>query len=148
MTRLSISGYILFVLGVPIVWKSKGQATVALLSAEVEYYTLSEAAKEVKFVVQLLETMGIRVEKPVIVHVDNMIYMAENKVISSRMKHIDIRRHFIQECVVDGVLKIQFVWLENNTVNIFTKNTSNHTHHSHADQLVINQPKGRVSDKS
>ena len=53
-SRKSVSGFILYLMGAPIVWKSKGQTTVALSSAEAEYYALTEAAKEVKFIVQLL----------------------------------------------------------------------------------------------
>ena len=142
VSRLSISGYILYVLGVPIIWRSKGQSSVALSSAEAEYYALSEAAKEIKFIAQLLETMGIKVQQPIIVHVDNMgaIYMSENEVISSRTKHIDIRRHFIRECIVDGLVKIQFVRSENNTADIFTKNTSSSLHNKHTRDLVISKP--------
>jgi hypothetical protein len=48
----SFTGYIMFLCGVPIVWKSKLQKTVSLSSTETEYYAVSEAAKEVKFIVQ------------------------------------------------------------------------------------------------
>ena len=43
---LSISSYVLFVLGMSIIWKHKGQSSVALFSAEAEYYALSEATKK------------------------------------------------------------------------------------------------------
>ena len=41
-TRQSVSGYVLFLMNVPILWKSKGQNTLALSSSEAEYYALSE----------------------------------------------------------------------------------------------------------
>ena len=50
-SRRSVSGYIMYLLGVPILWKSKIQRTVALSSTEAEYYALSEAAKEIKFLI-------------------------------------------------------------------------------------------------
>ena len=95
--RKSTSGYILYLMDAPIVWKSKGQTSVALSSAEAEYYAITEAAKEIKFVIQLLKSMGFEVETPVTVFVDNIgaIYMTENEVSSNRTKHIDIRYHFI-----------------------------------------------------
>jgi hypothetical protein len=40
---------------------------VALSSTEVELYALSEAAKEIKFIVQVLISMGIPVKLPVVV---------------------------------------------------------------------------------
>lgn len=44
-----------------ILWKSKEQSTIALFSAEAEYYTLTESAKEIKFIVQLFQSMNMAV---------------------------------------------------------------------------------------
>ena len=92
-TRISVTGYILFFMGVPIIWKSKSQKSITLSSSEAEYVALSEAAKEIKFVYQLLLSIGIQVKLPIIVRVDNVgaIFMSENTSTSGRMKHIDIR---------------------------------------------------------
>jgi hypothetical protein len=40
--RRSIIGYIIYLHGVPIAWKSKQQGGVTLSSSEAEYYALSE----------------------------------------------------------------------------------------------------------
>ena len=44
-TRISVTGFIIFLMGVPIHWGSKGQRSVAISSSEAEFYALSEAAK-------------------------------------------------------------------------------------------------------
>ena len=54
-------------MGVPISWKSHAQRSVTLLSSEAEFVALSEAAKEIKFIVQVLLSIGIEVEMPMIV---------------------------------------------------------------------------------
>ena len=54
VSRRSMSGFILYVLGVPVSWQSKSQKSVSLSSSEVEYIALSEAVKEVMFVIQIL----------------------------------------------------------------------------------------------
>ena len=64
--RMSITGFIIFVHGVPITWKSRQQKSLAMSNSEAEYYALTEAAKEVKFVVQILITMGVNVILPII----------------------------------------------------------------------------------
>mmetsp|Transcript_11623 Transcript_11623/g.16576 ORF Transcript_11623/g.16576 Transcript_11623/m.16576 type:complete len:154 (-) Transcript_11623:47-508(-) len=76
--RISIAGFILYVLGVPVSWRSKGERSVALSSTEAEYVALSEAVKEIIFVYQILVSMGIKVEHPIIVRVDNIgaIYLS------------------------------------------------------------------------
>ena len=50
----SISGFILYVLGVLISWQFQSQKSVFLSSSDAEYIALSEAVTEVMFVVQLL----------------------------------------------------------------------------------------------
>ena len=109
--RVSVTGFCIFLLGVPISWQSKGQRSVTLSSSEAEYVALSEAAKEVKFVAQVMMSMGIPVKSPIIVRVDNVgaIFMSENVTTSPRTKHVDIRYHFVREYVEDGFIEIIFV---------------------------------------
>ena len=71
-TRLSVAGFILYLMGVPISWRSKGMKVVAQSSTEAEYIALSEAAKEIKFVYQVLISLGFKVKLPIIVGVDNL----------------------------------------------------------------------------
>ena len=88
-TRISVTGYNLFFMNVLIIWKSKSQKSITLSSSEAEYVALSEAAKEIKFVYQLLLSIGIQVKLPIIVRVDNVraIFMSENTSTSGRTKH-------------------------------------------------------------
>ena len=92
-SRKSVSGYILYMRGVPICWRSKAQKTITLSSAEAEWIALSEATKEIMFVLQLFQEMKIKVELPIVVNVDNIgaIFMSKNINTSSRSKHIDVR---------------------------------------------------------
>ena len=124
--RTSVTGFIIFFMDVPIIWKSKAQASVALSSTKAEYYAISEAAKEAKFVYQLLKGLGIEIELPIIMRVDNVgaIFMSENPGGSSRTRHIDTRYHFVKEFIEDGFIKIIFVKSAENKSDGFTKNTS------------------------
>jgi hypothetical protein len=71
-------------------WKSKSQQGVSLSSSEAEYYAMAEAVKDVKFVVHILKCIGIKVEMPITIKVDNVgaIFMAENMNTNSRTKHM------------------------------------------------------------
>jgi hypothetical protein len=59
-------------LGCPILWRSKQQQSVTLSSLEAEYVALLEAAKEIRFIAQVLESLGIKVKYPIQVNVDNV----------------------------------------------------------------------------
>ena len=51
--------------------------------------------------------MGIKVELPIIVRVDNIgaIFMAENIAVSPKTKHVDIRYRFINGMVSENILE-------------------------------------------
>ena len=59
----------------------------------------------------MLEFLGVKLELPIIVHVDNVgaIYLAKNQVLSNRTKHIGVRYHFVWEYIEDRVIKMVFV---------------------------------------
>ncbi|MCU9931140.1 Ty1/Copia family ribonuclease HI, partial [Escherichia coli] len=70
-TRISVYGYVIYYCGAPISWKFKSGKSVTLLSTEAEYYASSEAAKELAFVHNLIKSMGIELQLPIILQVDN-----------------------------------------------------------------------------
>ena len=124
--RLSVSGYIVYLYGCPIMWKSRQQKTLALSSSEAELYACADAAKEIRFIANILITMEIPVKLPITVRVDNIgaIFMAENVVASARTKHTDLRAKFITQYIDEGFIKIIFVRSEENLSDGFTKNVS------------------------
>ena len=88
-TRRSVFGYpvLLYFCGVPIAWRSKGMRCVVLSTTEAEYIALSEVVKELKFIIQLLQTMKIEVEIPITVYVDNVgaIWLSKNHTTSESL---------------------------------------------------------------
>ena len=140
-TRVSVAGYIMYLCGVPISWRSKAMKHVTLSSSEAEYVSLSEAAKEVKFVVQLIESMGIDVQKPVEIKVDNLgaIFMANNVTVSPRTKHVDIRYRYITELIENGLIKVKFVKTEENDSDGFTKNLNGELYEKHKTKFIIDK---------
>ena len=143
--KISIFGYIIYYCGIPIAWRSKGMKSVVLSTTEAEYMALSEVVKELKFIVQLLQTMNVEVELPITVHVDNVeaIWLSNNRTTSNRTKHIDIRTSFVKEYQEDGKIIIKFMKSEDNEADSFTKNTTNAIFQNHQKKLVWD--KGEVN---
>ena len=73
--------------------------SVVLPTSEAEYMERSEEVNELKFIVQLLQSMNIEVELPITVCVDNVgaSWLSNNRTTSDRTKHIDIRTSFVKE---------------------------------------------------
>ena len=112
--------------------------SVVLSTTEAEYMALSEVVKELKFIVQLQQTMNVEVELPITVHVDNVgaIWFSNNRTTSDRTRHIDIRTSFVKEYQEDGKIIIEFVKSEDNEADIFTKNATNAIFQNHQKKLV------------
>jgi hypothetical protein len=108
----------------PISWKSKLQKTVALSTAEAEYYSASSAAVEVIYLRNLLKSMGFGQSSWTPVYEDNTACIEwGNNVIGGRerAKHIDIRKHFAHQAIQFGHLKLVKVDTADQLADLFTK---------------------------
>ena len=136
--RSSEYGYVIYFCGIPIAWRSKGMKSVVLSTTEAEYMALSEVVKELKLIVQLLQTMNITVELPITIHVDNVgaIWLSNNRNTGDRTKHIDIKNFFREGIPRRWEIIIKFVKSEDNEADIFTKNTTTIIFQKHQEKLV------------
>ena len=101
-----------------------------------EYVACSEVVKSIKFILYILETLEIKVELPINVHVDNVgaIFLAENNNSGERTKHVDIWHHYAREVIEDGI--IVFVKSEENDSDLYTKNLNGELYQKHSNKVV------------
>jgi hypothetical protein len=66
--------------------------------------------------------LGVRVPSPRI-KMDNMstIALSKNPVLHERSKHIKVHYHFIRECVEHGDVRLEFVCMQDQLDDMFTK---------------------------
>jgi len=120
--RKSYTGYCFNFGGAVVSWEAKKQRTVALSTAEAEYMSLTEAAKEAMHLKMLTEDLGLKSET-VTIYTDNQAAksMAENPIVSSRSKHISIKENFIRDTVARGEIKLMYKSTVEMEADIFTK---------------------------
>nr|GEX40789.1 hypothetical protein [Tanacetum cinerariifolium] len=101
---------------------SKRQKSAAISSTEAEYIALSGCCAQVLRMRSQLTGYGLGFNK-ISMYCDNKsaIALSCNNVQHSRLKHIDIRFHFIKEQVENGVVELYFVNTEYQLADIFTK---------------------------
>ena len=141
--RKSVGCFIIFLNGVPIAWRSKGQKVVSLSSSEAEFYACAEAVREIPFIAQILLFLGVTVKTPVDVWIDNIgaIFMTENRTSSSRTRHMDTRWWYVTQMQEeDKLIKVKFVRTKENVSDIGTKNVNAETYSYHEGRLLGNQP--------
>jgi hypothetical protein len=100
------------------------QKTVALSTAEAEYYAASGSAVEAIYLRSLLRNMGFAPDTWTPVHEDNNACIEwGNNVIGGRerAKHIDIRKHFAHDAIRAGHLRLIRVDTADQLADVFTK---------------------------
>ena len=103
---------------------SRTQKSVALSSTETEYVALAAGTKETIFLRYIWSFIFPgRVIGCTLVKEDNVgaIHLAKNPATTPNLKHIDIRHHFIRECVLNGEFKVVYVPSEEQHAEFVTK---------------------------
>jgi hypothetical protein len=121
--RRSTSGVLVFLGAAPIAWQSLKQKTVALSTCEAEYVAAATAACQVVWLRRLLcELTGVEARPPTL-KMDNKpaIALAKNPVLHDRSKHIDVKFHFLRDCVDGGKIVVEFVETGRQLADILTK---------------------------
>ena len=140
-TRRSIGGFVFDIAGSKVAWSSKKQPTNALSTVESEYMAASNATKEAIWLRTLLEEMGFKQVSATTIHVDNQgcIALVHNPVNHLRVKHIDIRHHFIQECIASKEVSLHYVSTKDMLADIFTKQLPRDTFEKFCDTLGVGE---------
>ena len=103
-------------------WMSKKQNSISLSTVEVEYNAAGSCCTQLLWMQKLLINYGIRQEH-LTIYCDNTSAMniSKNLIQHSRTKHIKIRHHFIRELVEDGTLTLEFIHIDDQKADLFTK---------------------------
>ena len=121
--RRSTMGVLFFLGGSPVSWQSQKQRVVAISSCEAEYMAATTAACQGIWLARLVgEMLNTNVKQPRLL-VDNKsaISLAKNPVFHDRSKHIELRYHFIRECVEEGRIYIDYICTNDQLADTFTK---------------------------
>jgi hypothetical protein len=121
--RKSTTG-VLYCLGdSPITWHSSKQKVVAPSTCEAEYVAAGSGACQGVWLARLLkELVGSELRAPVL-KVDNKsaIDLSKNPVHHDRSKHIEVKYHYIRECVEGGKIVLEQISTRDQLADIMTK---------------------------
>ena len=127
----SCSGHVFMQAGGPSVWGSQFQQTVALSTTEVEYMMTLRAGKQIEFMYSSINEVGYPQPRPATLYNNNAgaVSLAKNTKGNIRVKHIDIRHHYIRDLVNDRRIVIHHIPSTENLADIFTKPLGCVAHH-------------------
>ncbi|KAJ9562397.1 hypothetical protein OSB04_007557 [Centaurea solstitialis] len=103
-------------------WTSKKQNSVSTSTAEAEYVAARICCAQVLWLRNQLQDYDIQLSKiPIYCDNTSAIAIANNPVLHSKTKHIEVRYHFIRDHVMNGDIELHFVPTEYQLADLFTK---------------------------
>jgi len=121
--RCAISGYMFLIDGGAVSWMLCKQELVTLSTAEAEYIAAMHATKECIWLRCLIGKLFPLLLTRMTLHCDNQatLTLAVDDNYHARMKHIDIRYHFIRQCIMWKVIDLVYCPTNDMTADILTK---------------------------
>jgi hypothetical protein len=104
-------------------WQSRKQSSIDLSTTEAEYIATCSASCEAIWLQKLLTSLFDLEMEATMILCDNQscIKMTKNPVFHDKMKHIEIRYHYIRDIVQKGVVKLQYVGIDEHVADVLSK---------------------------
>ena len=118
---------------VPIFNKSKTQNSVTLSVSEAELIAAVECAQAMLFVRQILTSIRLSIEKPMILEIDcnGIVDLNSNWTLGGQTSHISVKHFFLRDLKESGDFSIVWLPAAQNTSDIFTKTLDGPTFAKH-----------------
>ena len=123
ISRKSTTGYVIYLGGSVVAFKTKLQPIVTLSSTGAEFVAGCACAKEMMSIKHLLDDIGIPLTSTPVLKMDNTsaATIAGKPTFSGRSKHLEVRYFYLKQLVQEGLLDIQYVQTTDNIADFFTK---------------------------
>ena len=91
---------------------------------EAELFAAVQCAQDMLYVMRLLESMDLKVKKPMILHVDSKgaVDLANNWSVGGRTRHVEVKQHFLRDLKEQGLIRVEWLPTDENESDLFTKN--------------------------
>lgn len=121
--RKNTSWYVFSLNGVAICWSSRKQDIVTLSSTEAEYVAATSSACHCIWLKGMLQELGAMSDECISIMCENSsaIKLSNNPVMHRRMKHIDVRYHYLRNLTNEGSIKLVFCGTNDQVADIMTK---------------------------
>lgn len=118
----STSGIIIKLFGNLIIWSSRRQSIVALSTMIAEFYALCDITRDIMWLRQHVETLGLKLNSPTIVFEDNLgcIEVAKNPANHKGTRQLLTKFYFVRDELGKSI-SLEHISTSENVADIFTK---------------------------
>jgi hypothetical protein len=121
--KQSVSGYVIYLNGTPLLWGSLKQTIVVDSSCSAEYVAASITCKQLLHAENMVGFLGFSCPKPYRLYTDSMacFHIATNPAKLGNVRHLQIRYHLVRCYVTLGDVDMVFCITESMIADLFTK---------------------------
>ena len=121
--KQSVSGWVIYLNGTPLLFGSLKQSVVVDSSCSAEYVAASVCVKKIMELENMLAFLNIRCEKPYTMYTDSMAckHIADNKSRMGKVRHLAIRTHLVRCHVSMGDINLVWCTTESMVADVMTK---------------------------
>jgi hypothetical protein len=121
--KQSVTGYVIFLNGVPLLWGSLKQTIVVDSSCSAEFVAASVACKQLIHAENMLGFLGFSCPKPYRMYTDSMacLHIATNPAKLGNVRHLQIRFHLVRCYVTLGDVQMLYCITEDMIADLLTK---------------------------
>jgi hypothetical protein len=121
--KQSVSGFVIYLNGVPILWGSLKQTIVVDSSCSAEFVAASVGCKQLLHAENMVAFFGFNCPKPYRFYTDSTacLHIATNPTKLGNVRHLQIRYHLVRCCVCLGDLEMVYCVTEEMIADLFTK---------------------------
>jgi hypothetical protein len=121
--KQSVTGYVIFLNGVPLLWGSLKQTIVVDSSCSAEFVAASVACKQLIHAENMIAFLGFSCVKPYRMYTDSMacLHIATNPARLGNVRHLQIRFHLVRCYVSLGDVEMVYCVTEDMVADLLTK---------------------------
>ena len=122
-TKQSISGFVILINGVPILWGSLKQTVVVDSTCSAEYVAASVCCKQILQAENMVQFLDFTCPKPYRMYTDSQacLKIATNASKLGMVRHLEIRYHLVRCIVLSGDVVLEYCITEDMLADLFTK---------------------------
>jgi hypothetical protein len=123
LLKQSVSGFIIYINGIPLLWGSLKQTVVVDSTCSAEYVATSICCKQVLQAENMLQFLQFTCPKPYTVYTDSQacLHIATSKSKLGKVRHVEIRYHLVRCLIISGDIRLVYCITEDMVADIFTK---------------------------
>ena len=122
-TKQSVTGFVIMINGIPLLFGSLKQTVVVDSTCSAEYVAASVCCKQIMEIENMVQFLGFTCPRPYKMYTDSQacLKIATSNTTLGKVRHLEIRYHLVRCIIISGSIKMEYCITEEMLADLFTK---------------------------